>query len=544
MSAKRPRSGLLSRLARPFSALGRLVGGSEETPDIALPRDAATDSIVEDSFSLALETMLIEDEGQFQTKLQVISLVEFREAVGDKWYRLSEKVMMIAEGVINMHIGAGNVYGRRGQDFFVLLFRNTAQAEGRRRAVQIAQELGTRLVGAQFIGAERPLALATEISLADAMGADGQLDLDAIQDAVGEMRAIIAPSPQDRGYRPHLTKLSSDEDLPILHSTLPPPLPEQGDLRAHLRPSKLTTKDFVPRRSMLPSHGAAKTENAPQQVAPPTWKAVSMAGPLAGMEPGGFAPPMPGDARLSLSWRPCWMKVGEVIGGYEARVNRVDAPGATAYEGCRAYPGDGGETALTLDRFTIGATIREMRSAETATSRSAIILPLHWASASSPHRLSLLAPLGDLSEEVRSNRLIIDLFGVPDHAPDSQMAATIQALRPLCRDVMLRVRLATPRGPRAADCGATLIGIDLAELPAAERTDDDGLLDMLAALHQSADSAMLGVYAWGIRRRAVVAGAVHGGFAMINGPGLMKDLPRPAKVLPAPKSRLAGSAKP
>ena len=544
MSAKRPRSGLLSRLARPFSALGRLVGAEEQTPEIVIERDQASYDLVEDSFTLALETMLIEDQGQFQTKLQVISLVEFREAVGDKWHRLSEKVMMIAEGVINMHIGAGNVYGRRGQDFFVLLFRNTPQPEGRRRAVLIAQELGTRLVGAQFIGSDRPLALATEISLADAVGADGQLDLDAIHDAVGEMRAIIAPANQDRGYRPHLTRANGEEDLRILHSTLPPPLPEQGDLRAHLRPSKLTSKDFVPRRSMLPSQGAAKTETVPQQVAAPTWKAVPLTGTHGGSDGSGFAPPMPGHAHLSVSWRPCWVKEGEVIGAYKVRVIRVDTPGATAYEGCRAYPGDGGETALALDRFTIGATVREMRSPDTAGSRAAIILPLPWASASSPHRLSLLAPVGDLSEEVRSNRLIIDLFGVPDNAADSQLAATIQALRPLCREVILRVRLATPRGPRAADCGVTTIGIDLAELPASERTDDDGLLESLAALHQSADSAMLGVYAWGIRRRAVVAGTVHGGFSMINGPGLMKDLPRPAKILPAPKSRLAGNAKP
>ena len=188
------RKGLLARLARPFSALGRLVaGGDEEVPAAVREASEASDGIVEDSFTLALDTLLTEDEGKFHTRLQVISLVEFREAVGDKWFRLSEKVMMIAEGVINLHLGAGNVFGRRGQDLFVLLFRNLSAAEGRRRAVQIAQELGTRLVGAQFIGNERPLALAAEITLGDAIGPDGALDLAALHDAVGEMRAIIAP---------------------------------------------------------------------------------------------------------------------------------------------------------------------------------------------------------------------------------------------------------------------------------------------------------------------------------------------------------------
>ena len=250
---------------------------------------------------------------------------------------------------------------------------------------------------------------------------------------------------------------------------------------------------------------------------------------------------MPGDAILSLAWRPTWMASGEVIGGYKARINRVDVPGEAPREGCRAYPHDG-ESAPTLDRFVIGAGVREMRSPETAPSRSIIIMPLHWASASSPQRLSLLAPLGDLPEEARANRLIIDLFGVPDGVSDSQLAATIQALKPLCKEVMLRVRLAHPRAPRAAECGITTIGIDLAELPPDERTDDDSLLDALARLHQNAVSVRLGVYAWGIRRRAVVVGTVQGGFAMINGSGLMKDLARPAKILPAPRSRLAGKS--
>ena len=547
MSRTRPRDGLLSRLARPFSALGRLVSSREDASDTAIVIDAddASDAIVDDSFTLALETLLTEDDGKFQTKLQVISLVEFREAVGDKWNRLSEKVMMIAEGVINLHLGAGNVFGRRGQDFFVLLFRTVPAAEGRRRAVQIAQELGTRLVGAQFVGHERPLALATEIDLADAIAPDGTLDLAAIHQAVGEMRAIIAPdAPARGGYRPHRTRPATEEDLPIHHSSLPPPLPEQGDLRAHLRPSKLAAKDFVPRRSMMPSQIPVTTESTPRQVAAPTWTAVVIDNRAGSAGDGnGQTPPMPGDARLSLVWRPSWVASGELIGAYKAQVNRVDVPGQPPYEGCRAYPADGGDTALTIDRFVIGATVREMRTAETAASRAAIVLPLHWASASSPQRLSLLAALGDLPEAVRTSRLIIDLFGVPDGIADSQLAATIQALRPLCKEVTLRVRLAYPRASRTADCAIATIGIDLSELPSGERSDDDALLDALARLHQNADAARLGVYAWGIRRRAVVVGTVLGGFAMINGPGLMKDLARPAKILPAPKARLAGDAK-
>lgn len=539
MSAKRPRKSLFSRLARPFAALGRLMGGSDESasPKTAGPGGKTHDSMVEDSFTLALQDMLSQDTGDFQAKLQVISLVEFREAVGEKWYRLSEKVLLIAEGVINLHLGAGNSYGRQGEDCFALLFRTVPQAEGRRRAVQIAQELGTRLVGAQFVGHEVPLALAAEIDLASALDYDGNIILSAIDDAVSEMRAIIAPADKPRtGYRPHLTQQQVNADEPIRHSPLPTPLPEQQDLRAHLRPSKLSSKDFTPRRSMLPGTSPGKNETSPEQVAAPTWTAVEMTSGVKTSQPiPEKTPPMPGDAALSLVWRPTWMADGEVIGAYKAHVQRIDSPGQTPYEGSRAYPPEGGESALTLDRFTIGAAVRDMRATP-----AAAIVPLHWASLTSPYRLALMAPFADLSEEIRASRLFIELFGVPDGILDAQLASVVQAMRPLCRAVMLRTRLSHSRAARAAGCGFALIGIDLAELPEAERTDDDALLGVLSALGRDAGAAGLSSYVWGIRRRKVVVGTVQGGHAMINGPGLMKDLAKPAKILPAPKSRLAG----
>ncbi|WP_082914679.1 hypothetical protein [Paramagnetospirillum marisnigri] len=523
------------------------MGSQAENEAQALPAsaDADADRLVEDSFTLALDAMLSDEDARFQTKLHVISLVEFREAVGAKWSRLSEKVMLIAEGVINHHIGPGNVYGRRGQDFFVLLFRTVPAAEGRRRAVLIAQDLGTRLVGAQFVGAERPLALAAEISLEEATAPHGVLNVEAIQGAVGEVRAIMAPEAERRGYRPHLTKMPTDEDLSIHHSALPAPIPESHDLRAHLRPSKLQARDFTPRRSMLPSNPAPAKAEEPQKVAAPSWTAVDMAAakPGTAADPGlNAAPPMPGNAALSLAWRPTWMAEPETIGAYVAQVQRVDAPGETAFEGCRAYPPGGGDSALALDRFTIGAMVREARSPETARSGAAIVIPVHWASVSSPQRMTVLAPFADLSEEMRANRLIIDLFGIPDGLGEAPLAAMIQSLRPMCRDVWLRVRLGFPRLTLAKSAGTRMIGIELGELSPEQRTDDAGLLDALATLNRDAADMGLNSYAWGIRRRAVVTGAVAAGLAMINGPGLMKDLPRPSKVLPAPRSRLTGSA--
>jgi hypothetical protein len=562
MGGKRPRDGLLSRLlARPFAAVKQRLSGGGNSPaggKAAAAAASLSEPMVDEAFTLALKDLLQEDEGQFQTKLQIVSLVEFREAVGAKWAKLAEKVMLIAEGVIHRHIGQGNIFGRQGQDFFVLLFRNVPPAEGRRRAVTIAQELGTRLVGDQFTGFELPLALAAEVALEEGVNPDGSLNYPVIHAAIGEMRSLMAEEAEDRQGRTLHAVAARHDDGPILHSQLPGPLPVE-DLRRHLQPSAPVAKEPAGvRRSMLPSAPpppkpvvtkppiAAPAEvKAVKPADDPGWRTLEVERHTA-TDPtaASGAPPLTGDAVLSVLWRPTWVASGEVIGAYKAQIQRLDRPGQPPLEGSLAYPAGGGPSAITLDRFTIAATVREMRATDAIANRSLIVVPMHWASVGSAQRLSVTAPLADLSEGMRSGRLIIDLFGVPDGIGPRDLADGVNAIRPLCRQVILRQPLSAMRAAIAADCGITMIGLDLAELRQAERTDDDHLLEALAGFREVAERCRLPAYVWGARRRKVVVGAVLGGFAMVNGPGLMKELGRPAKVLPAPRSRFATPAPP
>jgi hypothetical protein len=488
-----------------LSALGKL-WSQEPPPAKAQPKTRETSSaLVDDSFTMALEGLLTEDDGQYQTKLHLISLVEFHEAVGDKWSRIAEKVMLIAEGVINLHLGAGNVYGRKGSDLFVLVFRNTPPTEARRRAVRIAQELGTRLVGSQFTGHDRPLALAAEISLEDALTADGELNLEALAAAITETRAVIA------------------EKLEPARGPIAPP-----------------AEDPAPRRDKDPQWAAM--EGAERNRADPNWQAAALERAPTDIDPGlDPTPPMPGDAALSLVWRPTWMDEGEVIGAYRAQVLRVDEPGKPAYEGSRAYPSLGGETVATLDRFVAGASVRGIKAAQSEGSNARLVVPLHWGSLGSSARMSVLAPFADIPEAVRNQSLVIDLFGLPGNLAPVALAEVVSAIRPLCREVMIRVPLNAAVPAHAAQAGATKVSIDLAELPNADKTDDDHLLAALERLRIPAASMGLGTCVWGVRRRKVVVGTVLGGYAMMNGPGLMKDLPRPAKALPAPRSRFSAT---
>ena len=484
-------SGLLTRLFRP---LRRLLSGAPQSA-AASSKAAADERLADGAFRLAIDAMAKDQSGKFQVKLQIISLVEFREAVGDKWGRLADKVMMIAEGVIKQYLGEGNSSNRQGQDFFVLVFRACSQAEGRRRALLIAQELGTRLLGDQFVGMSVPLALAAEVTLADALNPDNSLNLEVIQAAIGEMRSLVA------------------EEAPPQSS---PPLvaPPEPAARAVEEPGWRKLEVARPKRGSDD----------------PAW--TTMARPTV-VQPAEATPPLPASAILSLLWRPTWVAEGEAISAYKAQIQRVDSAGAAPLEGALAYPAGGGASAPTLDRHAAAGAVREMKAADGA----ALIVPLHWASLATRHRGQVVGCFADIPEATRARRVVIDLFGIPADVSPRDLTDTMRALRSISRQVVLRVRLGAPMAGLAVDCGASMIGIDLAELALSERTDDSHLIAALEGFQRSAEQARIGAYVWGVRRRNVVAQAVRVGFAMVNGAALMKDLARPAKVLPAPKAR-------
>ncbi len=552
MSEKRSKTGLLSRLTAPIAKAAQKVarrmgeGGEDEElrrlADMGVDTASAAAPLTDDAFRMTMEQMLTEDDGAFQIKLHVISLVEFREAVGDRWVRVADKVMMIAEGVINLHLGAGNVFGRQGTDFFVLLFRTVDNDEARRRALTIVQELGTRLVGDQFLGDERPLALAAELPLEDGLNADASVNLDAVNAAVGEIRSLIAGRKEAAAAPPAWMRSGSADG-------------DDNGLRAHLKPSAAAPpKVEVDTRPPVAITGEAARAPA----ADPKWKPLEVSGKGSGKPPAWVVmehgerkapvieelpdpgpPPLPPDAKLALIWRPTWVAAGELIGAYKARIQRIDTEGATAIEGVKAYPLANEAAANTLDRFCIANAVRDFHASERVGNNSTVVIPIHWSTLAAENRMEILAPFANLTQQARGSRVVIEVFGVPADVKPIILGTVIQGAHNLCRHVCLRTRLSDPRAALAADCGASMIGVDLSELASPERTDDDTLLEALNAFLAQAGKARMGAYVWGVRRRKVIVGAVQSGFAMVNGPALMKDIPKPAKTLPAPKARFA-----
>jgi hypothetical protein len=434
------------------------------------------------AFSRTVQDMLTADPG-LGTRLHIISVADFREAVGAKWSRLADKVALIADTLIRRHIGAGNVYSREGDDTYLLLFPALPRDEARRRVTVIASEISHHLLGDGVVGGERPLALIANVALAEVADGAGGVDAAAVRRAVCDAEAFV----------PHLAAAA-------------------GPAEARWEPIEVVRSaghDEPAWQSIQPVHGT-------------------------GREGGGDVGPMPPGALLSLVWRPTWVAEGESISAYTARVMRIDGAGFEPLEGGRAYPeGDAG-TALALDRFVVGTAVRHMR---VGNNKASVIIPLSWNSLISEDRMAVIAPFADLAAETRAARVRVEVFHIPDEVSAAEMETVVAAVRSLGCEALLRIRMSSSHGFDAAAAGAAMVGIDLSELAPAERMGDEALLRALESLRGDVGMAGKSCYLWSARRRHVVGRAVRNGFAMVNGPGLMKDVGRPAVVMAAPKDR-------
>lgn len=472
-----------------------------------VPRPTARSSV--ESAAEWLEQMLARDPA-IKAKLHVISLVEYRESVGEKWPRLIDKVGIIVDQVVRRHIGRGNTFCRDGEDCWILAFPELSPDDARRRTIAVVEELGRFLYGQQQgSGPDRPVALAAEIAVADAVGADGEFNAVCIAEAVDEVRAYV-----------------STTGTPYLPSGAGRSGPGAND---PLKGWATLDRGTDVRRDDM------------------KWETIEGTGvkkPAAYLDPS-IVGAIPAGASLSLLWRPTWVAMGEAISAYGARVVRRDREGDEPIEGCRAYPMGDAATALALDRFVVNSAVRDIRAAARNAPEGApqpsVILPLSWESLASDQRNSVVFALSDLTQETRNTRLVIEIFHIPDGTTTPELESVVSFVGGLCREVLVRTRLSARRTSVAAEIGVSMVGLDLSEFRPEDKMSDEQLLAVLERIQQETAKDGIGCYLWSARHRKVVGGVVQGGFEMVNGPGLMRDIPRPAVVMPAPKTRFAAA---
>lgn len=466
---------LFRRLMQPLSRL--LVGEQDQAP---LPRDD-DDDFGDQEIHQTLDDVLRQEAGRYGTKVHVVSLTGIREVVGpDKWRKMAEKVQMICESAIHRHIGKGGVFGRRGEDLFVLVFSRLEPLEATARSQQIAKEIGERLLGSARFSASN-LVCFTAVDLSQAMGEDGQLDLGVLGDAVAEVRSAQGAEAEA----------------------------EAEELRRSLQPS-----DWQPAEAERRTFASAKPIEAMSDAA------------VDRVEPQGS---------YELDLLPTWEAQGEALSSYFCRIRRQDRPQAPLLLGGKAYTGGQG-VAFALDQTVAAQAVHLLEGLAAEHLRCALVVPIHFTSLVTRQRMMVTGIYSRLPDGVRKLKLDLEVFGVPAEPTPSQLADVCSALKPLCRDVLLRVPYAKFPAGLAADARFDALGMDIDELDDIAGADPAVLRD-LAVLQQHAEGVGLGSYAWNLRSRVTVRGAVRLGIGRVNGVALVKPVAKPKAPVTVPKQR-------
>ncbi|MEO5373297.1 MAG: hypothetical protein H7840_03340 [Alphaproteobacteria bacterium] len=101
--------------------------------------------------TLGLDQVLRQEATDGVNKVYTVTLDDFQTAVGSKWSRLKVKVDLIADGVVKRHIGRNSLCTVEGGDgTYMVMMLDSNSVEGRRRVVNVANDLGHRLVGTRF----------------------------------------------------------------------------------------------------------------------------------------------------------------------------------------------------------------------------------------------------------------------------------------------------------------------------------------------------------------------------------------------------------
>lgn len=146
----------------------------------------------DEGVALTLTDLVQEAETRASGRVQVITLGEFRGAIGELWERYESRILLIVESTISRMIGRGNTFIPQEKDTWLLLFPALEESEAIERADAIAAKIGEKLVGARFTETPPPLPEAAKLDLSGALNADGSLNLERVKTAVASVRHAVA----------------------------------------------------------------------------------------------------------------------------------------------------------------------------------------------------------------------------------------------------------------------------------------------------------------------------------------------------------------
>lgn len=501
--------------------------GLKESP-AAKPRpekDARAFYTGDEVDSLSLDSMLTEQKGRYGGMVHIVSLAAFHEGVGEKWSRLAPKVTLIAEGIIQRHIGTGNLFRSYLGDTFFLVFRTVDNDEGRRRTQAIADELGTRLVGAAFSGAEEARVGIGEADAASLLEDGGRINAAALLAVVKPSEMPVekpAPVSVDADGKPRAEPAWTEDEW--TGTDRDPRLVEDAAQAG----ARTEDKAWIPQEHDQPDRPELRMVKIerPKASVGPQWVPLSKPKPDAA-EPGSAEP---GDHRFAVVYRPTWNAINQAVDVHHCLPSLGDDKMTRIGEDVFAASG-GAAGIARLDGLVLRDALRALTTMNRAGAKGTLVVPVHYGSLGRPMWPVLLPLFLDCLEAIRLLGLAMELVAIPPRASAEEITGRIELVRPYCRDVVIRIGLGAPQLDAVFKLMPDAIAVSMSDVPAVARTEA-ALAPALAELKRAAGD--LPVCLWGAQRRQEALLALDAGFSWINGSALMADLPEPKKPLPVP----------
>ena len=471
-------------------------------PAVAAP-SVPTGCLDLQTFSATLG-VLIEGGRSKDLRLQVLSLVDFREALAGKWQRLSGLMSVAIPAIARKHINADNdIFALLDAEVSLLAMPNRGRQQVRTCVSRIAQDVARQLFGDGIINGRRPQVIITSIAANEAFAADGHVNRQAINSAVVQAGAFLKPAPVEQ-------------------------VAQVVDLAA---PHRATLAALMQEPSVAASISGRSKAGATSS---PDWFDSQLDACAEAVHHAKGK--MTGDTKLTLLWTPTWVTAQKRMGAFHARIVRQDEDGGASLESGRAYENATPVEILTLDRFIATNTAKELKSLHYSKQPGGLIMPIHWMSMAPRWRDCVNLPILDCPVAARRKQMKIEVFGISSALPSFVLNYMFEPIEALGCDVIVRLGLGDV-GVMSMLRSVKAVGIDLAELGEKDRVGDDELLRRINHFRSVAKNYNLACFIWGVRRRTMITTLIDAGYSFINGPGIMCDLGHPA--LPQQRQRVA-----
>lgn len=171
------------------SLLSRLKGALQPNDERASTRARSPREILEDDALSMTFTSLLEDrESKSYGTVQILTLSQFHQDLGDIWDKYEKNILLIAETTVDRMLGKAQTAIREDDETWLLVTPDLTPAEAENFAERIASVIGEKLIGARFEATET-----TETSHADTTPLTGTLQItEAVQDDGTINRASIS----------------------------------------------------------------------------------------------------------------------------------------------------------------------------------------------------------------------------------------------------------------------------------------------------------------------------------------------------------------